>query len=81
MLIENEKLYEALESALRALYTEHEYVFVHAIYEPDDDGGPHEAMHLAAVDMHEPGKTYRVYFIINDDDSITIDAAERWFMG
>lgn len=81
MLIENEKLYEALESALRAFYNPGEYVFVHAIYEPDDDGGPHEGMYDAAVDLHERGKTYHVWFIVNDDDSIMVDCVERWFMG
>lgn len=81
MLVDNEKLYEALESALRALYSEAEYVFVHAIYEPDDDGGPHEGIYHAAADLHEPGETYHVYFVVNDGDNITIDAVERWFMG
>lgn len=81
MLIENNNLYEALESALRAAYGKDEYVFAHAIYEPDDDGGAHEAMYHAAADLHEPGKTYHVYFVVNDDDSIVIDTVERWFMG
>jgi hypothetical protein len=82
MLIEDNKLYEALESALRAFYNADEYVFVHAIYEPDDDGGPHEALYLAAVDLHEPGKTYRVWFVVNDDhETIMIDSVERWHMG
>ena len=81
MLIENEKLYDALESALRAFYSVDEYVFVHAIYEPDDDGGPHEGMYHAAADLHEAGITYHVYFAVNDDDSITIDGVERWMMG
>lgn len=81
MLIDNEKLYEALESALRALYSEDEYIFIHAIYEPDDDGGPREGMYDAAADLHGPGETYHVYFVVNDDNSITIDAVERWRMG
>ena len=81
MLIEYEKLYEALENALRAFYVEDVHVFVHAIYESDDDGGPHEGMYRAAADLHEPGKTYHVWFIVNDDDSISIDCVERWFMG
>lgn len=81
MLIDNEKLYEALESSLKTLYSEDEYVFIHAIYEPDDDGGPHEGMYDAAADLHEPGETYHVWFVVNNDDSIAIDGVERWFMG
>lgn len=81
MLIENEKLYEALECSLRALYNANEHIFVHAIYEPDDDGGAHEGMYHAAADLHGLGETYHVYFIINDDDSIMVDAIERWYMG
>lgn len=81
MLIENEKLYEALENALRAFYIPDKYIFIHAIYEPDDDGGPHEGMYDAAADLHERGKTYHVWFTVNDDDSILIDAIERWYMG
>lgn len=81
MLIENYKLYEALENALRVFYNSDEYVLVHAIYEPDDDGGPHEGMYHAAADLHEPGVTYHVWFAVNEDDSITVDAIERWYMG
>lgn len=81
MLIENEKLYEVLGSALRAICAEDEYVFIHAIYEPDDDGGPYEGMYHAAADMHEVGETYHVYFVVNDDDSVLIHTTERWFMG
>lgn len=81
MLIENEKLYEALESNLRGFYNSGEYTFVHAIYEPDDDGGPHEGMYHAAVDLHAEGETYHVWFVVNDDDSLAIDTIERWFMG
>ena len=75
MLIENEVLYTALEYALRVFYNVNGYVFVHAIYEPD------EGMYHAAADLYEPGETYHVYFVINDDDSIAIDHTERWMMG
>lgn len=81
MLTDNKKLYDALESALRTFYTEGEYVHVHAIYEPEGNGGSREEMHDAAADLHEPGLTYHVYFIANDDGSIMIDAVERWYMG
>ena len=81
MLIENEKLYEALAKKLKESYTENAFIFVNAIYEPDDDGGPHESMYHAAVDLVEPGVTYHVWFVVNDDDSILVDDIERWFMG
>ena len=81
MLTDNEKLYDALENALRAIYAEDEYVHVHAIYEPEGNGGPREEMYDAAADLHEPGRTYHVYFIANDDSSIMIDGIERWHMG
>lgn len=81
MLIENEKLYEALEGVLKNVYPDSEYVFVYAIYEPDDDGGPNEAFYHAVFDLHEPGETYHVYFVVNDDDSLLLNDVERWFMG
>ena len=81
MLIEDRSLYEALENHLRGSYKSDEHVVIHAIYEPDNDGGPYEVMYHAAVDLHERGKTYHVWFVVNDDDSITIGAIERWFIG
>lgn len=81
MLIENENLYKALEADLRAFYPEGTYVFVNAIYEPDDDGGPHEGMYHAAVDLLEAGMTFHVWFVVNEDDSIYIDQIDRWMMG
>ena len=81
MLEYDEKLYEALEGALRDFCGEINYIFIHAIYEPDDDGGSHEGQYCAGVDLHEPGETYRVYFEINPDDVIIIGGTERWFMG
>lgn len=81
MLEYDEKLYEALEGALRDFCGEINYIFIHAIYEPDDDGGPHEGQYCAGVDLCEPGETYRVYFEINPDDVIIIGGTERWFMG
>ena len=80
MLTENEKLYEALESALRNFYNIDDYVFVHAIYEPDDEDKAHEGMHHAAVDLHEPGITYHVWFIVGEAD-ILLNSSERWLMG
>lgn len=81
MLTDNETLYRALESTLRGFYSEDEYVHVHAIYEPDGNGDPRGEMYDAAVDLHEPGLTYHVYFIANDDSTIMIDAIERWYIG
>jgi hypothetical protein len=81
MLIENENLYEALAKKLKETYTENTFIFVNAIYEPDYDGGPHEGMYHAAVDLVEPGETHHVWFVVNDDDSILVDDIERWFMG
>lgn len=84
MLIEydvNETLYEALEGALRDFCGELNHLFIHAIYEPEDDGGPHEGQYLAAVDLYEPGETYRVWFEINPDDVIIIGDTKRWLMG
>lgn len=78
MLIENENLYHALDKKLRTFYDKDEYVFVHAIYEPDDE--IHNGMYHAAVDLHEPGVTYHVYFIANNDH-IIVDTIEHWRMG
>lgn len=75
MLTDNKKLYEDLERALRTFYADVEYMYIHAIYEPD------EVIYDSAVDIHEPGETYHVYFTINDDASIIINGVERWFMG
>ena len=81
MLIENDKLYDALECVLTKIFLGGVYVKVFAIYEPDDDGGKHEGMYHAAVDMYRRGETYHVWFVVNDDDSITISDQERWYMG
>lgn len=81
MLTYDEKLYEALEGALRDFCGELNYIFIHAVYEPEDDGGPYEGQYCAAVDLYEPGETYRVYFEINSDDVLIIGDAKRWFMG
>lgn len=81
MLIENKKLYEALEGSLREVCGPDGYVFAYAIYEPDDDGGPHEGMYHAAADMHEPGVAYHVWFTVTDDDRVVIDDIERWRIG
>ena len=81
MLIKNTKLYDALQFALAGLYTGGAFIHVLAIYEPDDGGGDHEGMSHAAVDMTEPGETYHVWFVVNDDDSIIINDRKRWFMG
>lgn len=81
MLINNEKLYEALERHIKAIFHEDTYVHIHAVYEPDDDGGPHEGYYHAAVDVYEPGMTYHVYFLVADDDNLLVDIADRWFMG
>jgi hypothetical protein len=77
MLEYNETLYEALEGALRDFCGEINYIFIHAIYEPEDDGGPYEGQYCAAMDLYEPGMTYRVYFEINPDDVIIIGDVER----
>lgn len=81
MLTEDEKLYKALEDVLLDVCGGFTYIFIHAIYEPEDDGGPHEGQYDAAVDLYEPGETYHVYFEINSNDVIIIDGTERWFMG
>lgn len=81
MLVENEKLYEALEDALRDVCSEVGHMFIHGIYEPEDDGGPYEGQYRAAVDLYEPGETYRVYFTVNDDGVIIVGDIRRWFMG
>lgn len=81
MLIDNENLYEALEGNIRRFYNSDEYVYVNAIYGPGDDEELHKGMYHAAVDIHEPGETYHVWFIANDDNSIMVDTIERWLMG
>lgn len=81
MLIENKKLYEALERALWCSYHTANFIDIHAIYEPDDDGGPHDGRYHAAVDLYGPGLTYHVYFTKNSENRVTIDSVDRWYMG
>lgn len=81
MLTKRWGLYEAIGAALRELYAPDTYIMIHAIYEPEDDGGAHEGMYHAAVDIFEEGLTHHVWFTINDDDSIKIEETKRWFIG
>lgn len=79
MLINNRRLYEDLTNTLRRAYS---YVQVHAIYiDLHEDCGSTYRTARAAVDLYEPGRTYHVWFVVNDDNSIIIDRLERWFMG
>ena len=70
-----------MKNYTRSFYTSNTHVFVHAIYEPDNDDESHKGVYHAAVDMHEPGESYHVWFVVNDDNGITVDTIERWFMG
>lgn len=74
-------LYDSLTAVLNTLYSPDTYIVIHGIYDPEDDGGDHEGMYHAAVDIFEEGLTHHVWFTINDDDSIKIEETERWFIG
>lgn len=62
---------EAIEKSFQSIYFE-----VHAIYEPEEHG-----WYTAAVDLFQPGMTFRVYFTLTEDQQIQVENAERWFMG
>lgn len=84
MLVEDKKIYESLENGIREYFAcmgDAFYFYIHAIYEPEYDGGPHDGKYHAAVDLYEEGLTYHCWFAVNIDGSITGDALERWYMG
>ena len=62
---------EAIEESFQSIYFE-----VHAIYEPEEHG-----WYTAAVDLFQPGMTFRVYFTLTEEKKIQVENAERWFMG
>ena len=67
--MKNSDLYEKLYDALK-------YVYIHAIYEPDENG-----LWCAAADLTEEGKTYRIWFVIDKNGLPDILKVERWFIG
>ena len=74
MLASNE-VFEKFENTVKNIHFE-----VHAVYEPDDSevfGG----CYLAAVDLFNPGTTYKVWFKINDEGTICVEHLERWWFG
>ena len=70
-LVERLTLYSVLGNSLRNAYYRS-----HAIYGPDERG-----WFCAAVDLFEPGITFRIYFTAERNHSIQIQDAERWFIG
>lgn len=75
MLIENQELYQTLESAIKNMFVE-----IHAIYAPDG-GEPYPDCYLAAVDLFSPGTTYKLYFKINENGQIQVEYLGRWYFG
>lgn len=68
-------LYENLENVLWHIFFD-----IHAIYEPDGSG-PFEDCYMAAVDLFEPGMTFRIYFKQQQGEKPTIEEVERWHFG
>jgi len=62
-------LYDNLKLALRCIE-------ICAIYKPDERG-----MFCAAIDLTETGKTYRVFFGLDENGLPDIVKMERWFLG
>ena len=73
-LTQKENLYEKLEDVMK-----HAYADVHAIYDPDGSD-PYGDCYSAAVDLYQPGMTFRVYFKENAD-GLRVEHAERWHFG
>ena len=67
--MKNRDLYEKLYDALK-------YVHIHVIYERDGNG-----FWCAAADLTEEGKTYRIWFVIDENGLPDILKIERWFIG
>lgn len=58
------------------------YYDIHAIYDPEGLGASYLGnCYTAAVDLFEPGMTFKVYFKILDDGAIKIIDIHRWYMG
>ena len=69
--MKNRDLYEKLYDALKYVH-----IHVHVIYERDGNG-----LWCAAADLTEEGKTYRIWFVIDENGLPDILKIERWFIG
>lgn len=73
---ETANLYKSFEKFLQNIYYD-----LHAIYEPETTTGLPNTWYSAAVDLFEPGQTYRVYFTLDEEGKPHIEHLERWYMG
>lgn len=73
-LIEAPELYQQIAAAVEGC------IEVHAIYGPGSNS-LHPEWYLAAVDLNQPGQTYRVYFTLDENGTIQEQHRERWYFG
>lgn len=73
-LIESPELYQQIADSVEGS------IEVHAVYEPGSNSC-HPEWYLAAVDLHQPGQTYRVYFTLDENSAIQVQHLERWHFG
>ena len=73
-LIESPELYQQIAAAVEGCLE------VHAVYESGSNSFRPE-WHLAAVDLHQPGQTYKVYFTLDENGAIQVQHLERWYFG
>lgn len=74
-LVEDEALYAAMKGMIQNIYFD-----LHAIYEP----GTHsykKDWYCAAVDLFNPGMTFKVYFTLDKDGQIHVEEVSRWLFG
>lgn len=74
-LISEPELYQQVAGALKS-----RFVGIHAIYAPGSNSLEPE-WYLAAVDLFEPGQTYKVYFTLDEKRGIRVKLLERWYFG
>lgn len=76
MLVKDKKIYNTLVNAIKERVAYGEYLHIHAIYEPDENG-----MYCVAMDLFEEGETYRAWLVMKNDSYILINNIKRWYMG
>lgn len=74
-LISDPKVYQQVAGWLKS-----RFVGIHAIYSPGNNASEPE-WYLAAVDLFEPGQTYKVYFTLDEKRGIRVKLLERWYFG
>lgn len=52
------------------------YVKLHAVYGPEENG-----WYCAAVDLFDPGMTFRIYFTLKEENQVVVEEVQRWFIG